>query len=89
MTQNFCEHALFKRLPQPLYAPHISPSGFYLFGKVKGGLIGQQIPDEIGLRDAVIEIVDGITSDELRAVCRNWIEHVQSVIDADGGYVSR
>jgi hypothetical protein len=51
-------------------------------------LIGQQIPDEIGLIDAVIEILDGISSDELQAVFRNWIERVQSVIDADMSYVS-
>jgi hypothetical protein len=88
MTQNLWEHAPLKRLPNPPYSPDTSPSDFYRFGKVKGALIGQQIPDEIGLRDAVIEILNSISCDELQAVFRNWIERVQSGIDADGGHVS-
>jgi hypothetical protein len=40
VTQNFFEHSLLKRLPHPLYSPDISPSDFYLFGKVKDALIG-------------------------------------------------
>jgi hypothetical protein len=88
MTQNFCEHALLKRLPHTPYSPDISPSDCYLFGKVRGALIGQQIPDAIGLLDAVIEISNGISSDKLRAMFRHWIERVQSVIAADGGDVS-
>jgi hypothetical protein len=45
-----------KRPVHPPYSPDISPSNFYLFGKVKGALIAQAIPDEIDLLDAVTEI---------------------------------
>jgi hypothetical protein len=40
----------------------MSPSDFCLFEKVKGVLIGQEIPDEISLLDAVTEI----STDELQ-----------------------
>jgi hypothetical protein len=55
---------------------------------VKNVLTGQEILDEIGLLEAVREIFSGISSDELQAVFRNWIERVQGAIDADGGYLS-
>jgi hypothetical protein len=76
------------RLVHPLYSPDISPYDFYLFGKVKSALIGQEIPDEIELLDAATEILNGISSAELQAVFHSWIERVQNVSDADGGYVS-
>jgi hypothetical protein len=87
ITQTFCEHAPLKRLHLP-YSPHIFPSDFYRFGEAKGALIGQPIPDEVGLLDAMIQMLESISSDELQSVFRNWIERVQSVIDADGGYLS-
>jgi hypothetical protein len=55
---------------------------------MKSALIGYEIPDEIGLLDIVIEILSDILHDELHVVFRNWIEHIQNLIDVDGGYVS-
>jgi hypothetical protein len=66
MTRNFFEHNPLKRLPYPPYSPDISPSDFYLFGKVNGELIGQELPDEINLLDAVNEILDGISAGKLQ-----------------------
>jgi hypothetical protein len=40
----------------------------YLFGKVQGVLIGQQIPGEISLLDAAAEILNGISTDELHRI---------------------
>jgi histone-lysine N-methyltransferase SETMAR len=51
MTQNFFQNNPLKSLLHPPYSPNLSPSDF--FEKVKGGLIGQEIPDEISLLDAV------------------------------------
>jgi hypothetical protein len=45
-----------KRLRNPSYSPDISPSGFYLFGKVKSALIGREIPNETDLFEVVTEI---------------------------------
>jgi hypothetical protein len=88
VTQNFFEHDSLQRLPQPPYSPNISPSDLYLFGKVKNALIGQEIPDDIALLELVMAMLGGISGNELQAVFRNWIEPVQGMIDADGGYPS-
>jgi hypothetical protein len=77
MTRDLFETELLKRLPHLSYSPDISPSDFYLFGKIKDALVGQEIPDEVGLLEAAIEILSGISHDELQAVFRNWIERVQ------------
>jgi hypothetical protein len=88
VTQHFFERNPLKRLPQPPYSPDISPSDFYLFGKGKSALIGQEIPDETALFEAVTEILGGLSGHELQVVFRNWIESDHGVIDADGGYRS-
>jgi hypothetical protein len=82
------EHNPLKRLPQLPYSPDISPLDFYLFGKVKNAVIGQEIPDEISHLEAVMELLGDISADQFQAVFPNWIEPDQGVIDADGGYLS-
>jgi hypothetical protein len=54
-----------KRLPHSPHSPDISPSDLYLFGKVKTGLIEQEIPDGVDLLEAVAEIWNGISDAEL------------------------
>jgi hypothetical protein len=88
VTENFFEHNRVKRLPQPPYSPDLSPSDFYLFGKVKNALIGQEIPDETALFEAVTEMLGGFSGNELQVVFRNWIESDHGVINADEGYRS-
>jgi hypothetical protein len=88
MAPQFFKHNTLKRLPHPPYSPDISPWDFYLFGKVKGPLIRQEIPDEISLLDAVAEILNGLSTDEMQCVFRGWIERVENVITAEGGYAS-
>jgi histone-lysine N-methyltransferase SETMAR len=87
MTQNFFDRNPLKRLPHPPYSPDISPSDFYLFGKVKRELIGREIPEDRDLLEAVIEILNGISTDELQRVFRSWIERVEKVIAAEGDYL--
>jgi hypothetical protein len=74
--------------PHPLYSSYISPPDFCLFGKVKGALIGQEIPGEITLVDTVIEILNEISTDKLQRVFRSWIECVKKVITAEGDSAS-
>jgi hypothetical protein len=73
-----------KKLLHPPYSLDISPSHFYLFGKVESALIGRPIPDEIGLLDAVAEILHGISNVELQRVFRSWINPVERVTEAGG-----
>jgi hypothetical protein len=85
MTRNFFEHNPLKTLSHPPYSPYKSPSDFYLFAKVKGALIRQEIPDETGLLDPMAEILNGISTNELQRGFRSWIERVENVITAEGG----
>jgi hypothetical protein len=71
-----------KRFSHSLYSLNTSPSDFDLFGQVKSVLMGREIPDEIGLLEAVIEIFNVISNTELQWVFLSWIEHVEKVIDA-------
>jgi hypothetical protein len=71
VARNFFEHNPTKRLTQPPHSPDIAPSSFYLFGKMKNALIGQEIPDWIVLLAAVTGIVSGFSGNELQAVFRN------------------
>jgi hypothetical protein len=56
--------------------------------KITNALIGQEIPEEIGLLEIVIQILDGISDEELEAVFRDLIECVQNIIDVNGDYIS-
>jgi histone-lysine N-methyltransferase SETMAR len=93
VAQNFFEYKRLKRLPHAPYSPEISPSDFYLLGKVRNALIGREISDEIDLLEAVTEILSGISHDELQAVCGSCelgpAKRVQAVIDANGDYLSQ
>jgi hypothetical protein len=53
-----------KRLPHHPHPPDISPSDFYLFGKVKSALTAREIPDEINLLEVVTEILNSISGPE-------------------------
>jgi hypothetical protein len=84
VTQNPFKHNPLERLRHPPDSPDISPSDFYLFGKVQNALIGREIFDEIDLLDVVTEILSRLSHDELHAAFRSWVERAQGVIDANG-----
>jgi hypothetical protein len=86
-TQNFFGHKPLRRLSYPPYFPEISPSDFYLCGKVKSALTGREIPDEFDLPEAVTEILNGISDAELQCIFRIWIESITKVIDAGWDYL--
>jgi hypothetical protein len=47
---------------------------------VKNALIGQEIPDETALFEAVTEILGGFSGNELQVAFRNWIEYFRRMI---------
>jgi hypothetical protein len=51
-------------------------------------LIGEEIPDEISLLDAVAEFLNGISTDKSQRVFRSWIKRVENVIATEGADVS-
>jgi hypothetical protein len=86
MTRDSFEHNPLKKFQHPLTPPLSSIRPLYI-RKVKGALVGREIPDEINLLEAVIEILNDSNA-ELQRVFRCWIARVQKVIDAEGDYLS-
>jgi hypothetical protein len=86
MTQNFFGRSPLKRISYSRYSPDVSPSDVYLFGRIKNALSGREILDEIGLLEAVTEILNGASDTELQRIFRGWIEGVERVIGAGGDY---
>jgi hypothetical protein len=64
-------------MAHPLYSPDISPSDFCLFRKVKSELIEQEIPNEMYLLEAVVEILNNISDAGVQHVFGSWLERVE------------
>jgi hypothetical protein len=84
MTQDVFGRNPLNRVRRLPYSSDISPSDFYLFEKAKSVLVGQEIPDEIDLLEAVSGILKVISDGELQRVFRSWIERVERVTGAGG-----
>jgi hypothetical protein len=59
MTPNDFGHNLPRRLPHPLYSLGICPSDFYLFEKVKSGMVRPEVLDEIDFLEEVTQFLTG------------------------------
>jgi hypothetical protein len=66
-----------KQAPHSLYAPDLAPSDFFLFGYVKGNLMGYraETPSELLVRTRVILVE--IPRETLKAVFLEWMEIVK------------
>lgn len=76
---NFCPH--------PAFSPDLAPSDFYLFGKVKHLLQGKEFESEEELFEAIIEILNGISKEELLSVIDEWERRLNACISNGGNYV--
>jgi hypothetical protein len=76
-----------KQAPHPIYSPDLVPSDFFLFGYVKGKLMGHraEIPSELFVRTRVI--LAEIARETLNAVFLKWMGQLQKCMQVDGEYV--
>jgi hypothetical protein len=76
-----------KQAPHPLHSLDLAPSDFFLFGYVKGKLMGYraETPSELLVRIRVI--LAEIPLEALNAVCLEWMERLQKSVHLDGEYV--
>jgi hypothetical protein len=76
-----------KQAPHPRYSPDLAPSDFFLFGYVKGKLMGYraETPSELLVRIRVI--LAEIQRETLNAVFLEWIERLQKCVQVDSEYV--
>jgi histone-lysine N-methyltransferase SETMAR len=87
-AQDFLGQNSLKRPPHSPYSPDISPSDFYLSGKVKSTLIGREIPDEIDFLETITEILNCILDAEMQHVIRSWIDSIEKVIDTEWDHLT-
>jgi hypothetical protein len=76
-----------KQVLHPLYSPDLASSDFFLFGYVKGKLMGYraETPSELVVRIRVI--LAEIPRETLNAVFLEWTERLQKWVQVDGEYV--
>jgi hypothetical protein len=87
VTQSVLVQNKFKVVKHPPFSPDLAPSDFYLFGTVKGKLIGETFNSADELIIAIGDILDSISQDELNRVFDEWIRRLRDCIARNGEYV--
>jgi hypothetical protein len=70
-----------------LYSPDLAPSDFFLFGYVKGKLMGYPAETPSELLISIRVILAEIPWETLNAVFLEWTERLQKCVQVDGEYV--
>jgi hypothetical protein len=76
-----------ERLAHPPYSPNLSPCDFCFFGLAKTALQNRRFADADAVVDALTDLFDSLTFEELQSVFQNWIERLTWVIKHNGEYV--
>lgn len=87
MVQEFANKNRLKMAPHPPYSPDLAPSDFYLFGKVKHALQGQEFESEEDLFQGIQTVLIGISEEELLSVMDEWERRLHDCISRNGDYV--
>jgi hypothetical protein len=88
VTEEFFIENQLLHVPHQPSSPDLAPSDFWLFGRLKTGLVGRSFAEPEELLEAVREFMDGIPAMELMAVFKGWIDRVRWVITHHGEYYS-
>jgi histone-lysine N-methyltransferase SETMAR len=80
ITSEFQKHHL-ARMPHPPYSPDISPCDCWRFGMLKGILKDREFVSSEEIEVAIADVWNGITSDEMQSVFRNWMSRLTWVIE--------
>ena len=75
-----------KRPPQPPYSPDVAPSDFYLFGYLDEKLKGHSFNEPDELFEAIIEILNSISTEKRKEVFDHWIDRCKWIINHNGDY---
>jgi hypothetical protein len=73
--------------PHPAFSPDLEPSDFCLFGKLKMALIGAIFANNDELLQGVMEVLNGISREELDVVFEEWLLRLERCIQQNGEYV--
>jgi hypothetical protein len=72
--------------PHPAFSLDLAPSDFYLFGKLKMALMGAAFADDDQLLQGVMEVLNGISREELEAVFEERLLRLDRYIQQNGEY---
>jgi hypothetical protein len=87
MSRDYIGLNRMKQAPHPPYSPDLAPSDSFLFGCVKGKLMGYCVETLSELLARIRVILAGIPRETLNAVFLEWMERLQKCVQADGEYV--
>jgi hypothetical protein len=86
ITSEFQKHRL-ARMPHPPYLPDRSPCDFWLFEMLKGILKDREFVSSEEIEVAIADVWNGLTSDDVQSVFRNWMSRLTWVIENGGEYI--
>jgi hypothetical protein len=76
-----------KQASHPPYSLDLAPSDFFLFGYVKGKLMGYRAETPSELFVCIRVIMAEIPRETLNAVFLEWMERLQKCVQVDSEYV--
>jgi histone-lysine N-methyltransferase SETMAR len=79
--------AELERIEHPPYSSDLTPCDFFLFGYVKGKLVGKQYETPEDLVSDVRNIIEGIRPDVLKSVFEFWKGRLLDCWNFNGEYV--
>jgi hypothetical protein len=79
--------AELERMERRLYSPDLAPCDFFLFGYVKGKLVGKQYEMPEDFVSEVRTIIEYIRPDVLKNVFESWKGRLPDCWNSDGEYV--
>jgi hypothetical protein len=79
--------AELERMAHPLYSPGLAPCKFFLFGYIKGKVVGKQYETLEDLVSKVKNIIEDIRPDVLKSVFESWKGRLLDCWNSSGEYM--
>jgi histone-lysine N-methyltransferase SETMAR len=73
-----------KRLAHPPDSPDLSPCDSWFFGRAKTALQNRRLTDADAVIEALTDLFDNVSFEELQNVFQNWIERLEWAIKHNG-----
>jgi hypothetical protein len=70
------------------YSPDLRPCNFWLFGLLKRILRDRKFSSSAEIEDAIAQVWNDLTIDDVQNVPRDWIRRLAWVAENDGEYIS-
>ncbi|UYV63581.1 hypothetical protein LAZ67_2004878 [Cordylochernes scorpioides] len=68
----------------PPYSPDLAPNDFFLFPRMKSVLKGHRFDTVNAIKEKLLSVFRGITSDKFSGCFRNWEKYIKRCIDSLG-----